>query len=361
MRRALALARRGLGYTAPNPAVGAVVVAGGRIVGAGWHRRAGEPHAEVLALQQAGELARGADLYVTLEPCCHHGRTPPCTEAILAAGVARLFTAMEDPFPAVSGGGIHRLQEAGVEVHVGLEADTARYLNRGFLQVVRCGRPWVTLKMAVTLDGKTATAAGESRWITSAQARRRVHRMRAEAGAVIIGRRAALLDDPLLTCRLPRGRSPARVVVCGSGLIDPAGRLAQSAGETPLILALPSSLALDPEEARALQGAGVELLSLPDEEGRIDLAELLRILARRDLHSLLCEGGAGLAGALFDAGLVDEAAWFIAPKLLGGRGPGSLAGEGAVSLAAARPLMNPRFIRCGPDLLVTGVLREPGL
>lgn len=360
MRRALALAARGWGRTAPNPMVGAVVGApDGHVVGEGWHPRAGEPHAEVLALRQAGPHGRGATLYVTLEPCCHHGRTPPCTEAVLAAGIRRVVAAMQDPFPRVAGGGFARLREAGVEVECGLLEPEARTLNRAFLRAVTAGLPWVTLKMAVTLDGKTATRTGDSRWITGEAARTYVHRLRDRNDAVLVGIGTARADDPQLTARLPRTRNPVRVVADARAELSPESVLARTAREAPTLLAVSEDMA-DSACTRTLAAMGVEIEPIPAPDGRLDLEALLRRLAARGLHAVLCEGGAGLAGGLLDAGLVDEVAWFIAPKLAGGAAaPSAAAGAGIARMAEARELRQVRVRRFGADIGVFGFLREP--
>jgi len=353
MRTALKLAARGRGRTAPNPMVGAVVVSAGRVVGQGWHRRAGEPHAEVLALRQAGEAAKGATLYVSLEPCCHHGRTPPCTDAILAAGVSRVVAAMQDPFPKVAGGGFAQLRGAGVEVATGVLDEEARELNRAFIRAVETGLPWVTLKMAMTLDGKIATRTGDSRWVTGETARRFVHGLRNQCDAVMVGIGTVRADDPLLTCRLHRGRNPLRVVVDARAELPLTSRLAQTARGTPTLLAVSQEA-----EITHLEAAAIEVERIPSVEGRVDIAALLRRLVERGIHSVLCEGGAVLAGSLLDARLVDDVVWFIAPKLVGGEGPGPVAGGGVERMAEAFRIEKPRIRRYGEDLAVLGCLNR---
>lgn len=355
MRRALALAARARGRTAPNPMVGAVVVAGDRCVGQGFHPRAGAPHAEVHALRRAGEAARGATLFVTLEPCCHHGRTPPCTDAILAAGISRVVAAMVDPFPRVAGGGMARLREAGLPVECGLLAPEARTLNRGYLSVQERGLPWLTLKMAMTLDGRIATATGDSRWVTGETARAYVQRLRNWNDGVLIGIGTALADDPRLTVRLPRGRHPVRVVLDPRGRLPADSHLARTAAEIPTVLAVGENA-----DTRGLEAQGVQVERFALRGGRLEPPVLLRRLAARGLHTVLCEGGAVLAGSLLDAGVVDELVWFVAPKLVGGAGaPGPVAGVGCRAMAAAQPLRSVRIRRFGADWGIFGYLRDP--
>ena len=358
MRRALQLAARSRGRTAPNPMVGAVVVSGGCVVGEGWHPRTGEPHAEVFALRQAGEAARGATLYVSLEPCCHHGRTPPCTGAVLAACVRRVLAAMRDPFPRVAGGGLAQLSEAGLQVECGLLEAEARDLNHAYLTAVEHGLPWVTLKMAMTLDGKIATRTGDSRWVTGERARRYVHRLRDWNDAVMVGIGTARADDPQLTVRLRGTRSdrqPWRVVVDTRAELSAESYLVRTAREIPTLVAVGEMA-----EAEHLESSGVALERVPVDEGRLRLEALLRRLVERGIHSVLCEGGAGLAGGLLDAGLVDEVAWFIAPKLAGGAAaPGPVAGVGVEMMAAAHLLDKVRLRRFGPDIGIFGLLRRP--
>jgi diaminohydroxyphosphoribosylaminopyrimidine deaminase/5-amino-6-(5-phosphoribosylamino)uracil reductase len=356
MRRALRLAERARGRTAPNPMVGAVVVAAGEIVGEGWHPRAGEPHAEVFALRNAGERARGATLYVTLEPCAHHGRTPPCVDAVLAAGVSHVVAAMRDPNPQVAGGGLRRLTAAGVSTSAGLLEAEARDLNRAWLKAIETGLPWVTLKMAMTLDGKIATRTGDSRWVTGESARRHVHRLRNWNDAVLVGIGTARADDPQLTARVRGARNPVRVVVDPRAELPAGSHLARTAGEVPTWLAASAEA-----DTTTLERSGVTVLRVPHAGGRLDLDAVLRELVRRDVHSVLCEGGAGLAGYLLDAGLVDEAAWFIAPKLAGGAAaPGPVAGAGVERMAEAVPLDKIQVRRFGEDVAVFGRVRRRG-
>ncbi len=349
MRRALRLARKGAGRTAPNPAVGAVVVRGGRVVGEGYHHAAGLPHAEIEALREAGRAARGADLYVTLEPCGHHGRTGPCTEAILAAGIARVAYAMEDPNPAVSGRGARRLRDAGLSVHRGPMEPEARELNRGFCRWVVAGKPFVTLKLAVSLDGQIAAAGGDSRWITGEAARRRVHRMRSEADAVLVGGETARRDDPLLTARVPGGHDPRRVVITSRPAELVRGKLFREAGGK-VIVACPSGV---PErDVRAATDAGARVLRLPARGGAVRAGEFLAALGAEGVTSLLVEGGGRTAGWLVSGGAVDRYVVFVAPLLLG-EGIRAISGWTTRSPSTGKRLLFTSVRRIGTDLEIT--------
>jgi len=322
MGRALELARRGICSAAPNPRVGCVIVAGDEAVGEGWHVRTGGPHAEVGALAAAGERARGATAYVTLEPCSHQGRTPPCTDALLAAGVGRVVAAMGDPNPRVNGGGLERLAAAGIETACGLLEDAARELNAGFVSRMARGRPRVTVKLGVSLDGRTALASGESRWITGEAARADVHRLRAESCAILTGIGTVLADDPGLDVRradLDRaGRVPMRVLLDRRLRTPPAARTLAVPGQV-LVFAAPSP----PEAARAaLEEAGATVLEAPEVSGGLDLAAVLAELARRECNEVLVEAGPLLAGAFVEAGLADRLVIYAAPVLLGDAGRG---------------------------------------
>lgn len=349
MRRALSLARKGIGRTSPNPAVGAVVVRDGVIVGEGWHKRAGTPHAEIHALAMAGELARGGDVYVTLEPCSHFGKTPPCADALLAAGVSRVFVGMIDPNPLVSGSGVERLRRAGVVVETGLLEKECRSLNEAFIKHVTTGRPLVVLKSALTLDGKTATASGDSRWVTSAESRKAVHRLRAGMDGVMVGVGTVLADDPELTVRLVTGRNPLRIVV-DSGLRSPLrSRLLATVREAGVIIATACD---DGAKVAALTAAGAELLVCQRKEGRVDLGEMLDRLGARGVQSILLEGGETLAGEMLRSGLIDKFLFFLAPKLVGGEGKGLFAGPGASLMSQAVPLRIETISRVGADILL---------
>lgn len=322
MARALELARKGLYSTHPNPRVGCVIVRDGEVVGEGWHVRAGEPHAEVHALRQAGEHARGATAYVTLEPCSHHGRTPPCADALVNAGVGRVVAAMQDPNPQVAGRGLKRLQDAGIEVHSGvLEAD-ARELNQGFIKRMESGLPYVRVKLAMSLDGRTAMASGESQWITGPEARAAVQRLRAQSSVVLSGADTVLTDNARLTVRpeqlgldpelsaLAASRAPLRVLIDGR-LRVPLDAVFFQAG--PALVAA----CADADALARYQTQGHELLNLPGEQGHVDLRGLLLELGARGVNEVLVEAGPRLAGAFTQLGLVDEFQIFIAGKLLG--------------------------------------------
>jgi len=354
MRRALALARKGMGRTAPNPAVGAVVVRRGRVVGEGFHRSAGEPHAEVEALRAAGEKARGGDLYVTLEPCDHRGRTGPCTRAILAAGVSRVAFAMEDPNPRVRGRGARRLREAGLAVHEGLMEDAARELNRGFSRWIVSGRPHVTLKLALSVDGQIAAAGGASRWITGEPARRVVHRMRSAADAILVGGGTARRDDPLLTARTRRGRSPRRVILTTRpGAILRNRLLREGGGE--VLVACPAAIAR--REAERLRALGAKVLPIPARGGRVRAADLLDVLGAEGVTSLLVEGGGKTAGWLAAEGAVDRYVLFVAPLLLG-EGVRAMSGWACPDPKSGVRLAFTAFRRVGEDLMVVAEPRE---
>jgi len=339
MHAALALARRGLGNVWPNPAVGCVVVNAGRIVGRGWTQPGGRPHAETEALARAGTLARGATAFVSLEPCSHHGRTPPCADALIAAGIARVAAAVEDPDARVSGAGIAQLEAAGIAVETGLCAAAAEELNAGFFCRVRHGRPLVTVKLATSLDGRIATARGESRWITGPAARERAHLLRATHDAVLVGTGTALADDPQLTCRLGglEQRSPVRIVVDRALRLPATLRMFATARDVPTWVATLASA--DPARRAALAAQGVNVIETAvDATGRVDLAALLQRLGDEGQTRLLVEGGGALAASLLRAGLVDRLVWMRAPLAIGGDGLPAIAALGLDDLAGA-----PRF------------------
>jgi diaminohydroxyphosphoribosylaminopyrimidine deaminase / 5-amino-6-(5-phosphoribosylamino)uracil reductase len=340
MGMALDLARRGLGNVWPNPAVGCVVVRDGRhVVGRGWTQPGGRPHAETEALKRAGGLALGATAYVTLEPCSIYGHTPPCTMALLHAGVRRVVAAAVDPDPRVDGRGIEQLRQAGVRVDFGLRRAEAEALNAGFFKRLRVGLPLVTLKLATSLDGRIATRTGASRWITGPAARARGHHLRATHDAIMIGSGTALADDPELTCRLPgmADRSPVRVVLDGRLRLSAEAKLVRTATAAPTWLVTAADI---PEQRRApLERAGVTLIEVPTASGGgLSLPEALGALARRGITRLLVEGGGTLAAALLRARLVDRVVWFHAPLVIGGDGLAAVAGFGVESLAEAAGL-----------------------
>lgn len=351
MRAALALARRGQGVTGPNPSVGCVIVKDGRVVGRGSTAPGGRPHAEPTALAMAGAAARGATAYVTLEPCCHWGQTPPCTDALIAAGIGRIVVALRDPDARVNGEGIARLRGAGILVEEGLLAAEAREAIAGFATRARLGRPLVTLKLASTLDGRIATRSGESRWITSETARRAAHGLRGRHDAIMVGVGTVLADDPDLTCRIAGFRPvPAVRIVVDSRLRTPLGaRLVTTAGQAPTwLLHRPDA---DPAKASALTLAGARTLAVAGSGAGLDIAAALARLGEAGINRLMVEGGASLAASLIGADLIDRIAWFHAPSLIGGDGLPAAQGFGLEALAAM-----PRFTRVAADPVGADVL-----
>jgi diaminohydroxyphosphoribosylaminopyrimidine deaminase/5-amino-6-(5-phosphoribosylamino)uracil reductase len=354
MARALHLAARGRCTTRPNPAVGCVLVHDGEVVGEGWHQRAGGSHAEVHALQQAGERARGATAYVSLEPCSHHGRTPPCTQALIAAGVARVVAAMEDPNPLVAGQGMTALRQAGIAAETGLCAPQAAALNAGFIRRMTSGLPRVRVKLGMSLDGRTAMASGESKWITGPAARSDVMRLRAESGAIITGIGTVLADDPNLTVRaatgLPESIPPPLRVVLDPWLSTPRNaRILDNSAPTLLV----TSAANPDDRATFSRAVGMEVLHLPARPDAIALEPLLRELARREINDVLVETGATLAGGFLQAGLVDELVLYVAPKLMGARARGLFDIPGLERLTDAVALDISDIRAVGPDWRVT--------
>ena len=354
MARALKLAARGRFTTHPNPNVGCVIVKDGEIVGEGFHYRAGEPHAEVHALRMAGEKAQGATAYVTLEPCSHHGRTPPCCEALIAAGVSRVVAAMQDPNPQVAGRGLYRLQQEGVDVSHGLMMNEAEALNKGFLKRMRTGFPWIQLKMGASLDGRTAMASGESQWITSPQARRDVQRLRAQSHAILTSSATVLADDPALTVRwdelnadtqalYPQEnlRQPLRIVIDSQNRVTPQHRIVEQAGET---------LFARTREDERQWPENVRTLLVPEHNGRLDLVVLMMLLGKQQINSIWVEAGPTLAGALLEAGLVDELIVYIAPKLLGSDARGLCVLPGLEKLEQAPHFKFNEIRHVGPDI-----------
>ncbi len=359
MKLALRLAAKGAGWVSPNPMVGALVVQEGQVVGRGFHKQAGAAHAEVAALRQAGAAARGADLYVTLEPCNHQGRTPPCTEAILAAGVTRVIIATPDPNPRVTGAGAQFLQSRGVTVEVGLLAQEAHGLNQAWFHWLESGRPWVIAKAACSLDGKIATAGGQSQWLTGEPARAWGHRLRHQVDAILVGIETVLSDDPQLTTRLPRGgKDPIRIVLDSTLRIPLTSRVLHLESPAPTWVACTDTAPA--EKVEALKQLGAEVLVFPGhsrDAGRVPLPSLLRLLGRRQVQSLLVEGGAEVLGAFFEQKLVNQFHFFFAPKFLGGRqAPGVLGGEGIVHLKDAPQARDLVIRRIGADLLIKGFL-----
>jgi len=355
MRLAVELARLGEGRTAPNPPVGAVVVRRDLVVGEGYHPRAGEPHAEIFALAQAGSQARGADIYVTLEPCSHRGRTGPCAEALIQAGVKRVFVGVQDPNPLVAGRGVERLQNAGIEVRTGVLLEQCQRLIAPFARHITSGNPFTIYKTAMTMDGKTATASGDSRWISGEASRQRVHQLRDRVEAIMVGIDTVIHDDPFLNTRLPSdgGRDPLRVVVDSRLRIDPTCRLLQQESAAGTLIATTNQA--DPDKIIKLQQNGAEVAIFPEQDGHVCLADLWQNLGGRDVQRLLLEGGATLAGAALQARLVDQVMVFLAPKLIGGStNYGIFSGKGCETLAKAIRLKNLHYEQSGEDILITG-------
>ncbi|EPX57859.1 Diaminohydroxyphosphoribosylaminopyrimidine deaminase [Cystobacter fuscus DSM 2262] len=352
MRLALEEAAKGLGRTSPNPVVGAVLVKGGRIIARGYHRRAGTAHAEVVALEAAGAKARGADLYTTLEPCDHYGRTPPCSQALIDAGVRRVITASSDPNPKVNGKGVARLRRAGVEVLTGVLKDEADQLNRPFFKAMRTGLPFVTLKAAVTLDGKLATATGDSRWVTGEQARAWVHRLRDQVDVILVGATTARRDNPQLTTRLPGGggKDPVRVVV-DSHLRLPS-TLQVFTQRSPARTVVATLEEPSARKAKRLLATGTDVWQLPEKQGRVDLEALMRRLAREGLNHVLVEGGAEMYGSFLREELADELLLFVAPKLIGGEGLSWSGSLGVKQMARALTVGALSMEQVGTDLLL---------
>jgi diaminohydroxyphosphoribosylaminopyrimidine deaminase/5-amino-6-(5-phosphoribosylamino)uracil reductase len=333
MRRALELAERGRGFVEPNPLVGAVLVRDDQIVGEAWHQRFGAAHAEINAITAAGDAARGASLYVTLEPCCHFGKTPPCTDAILKAGIRRVVASMLDPFPAVSGQGISRLQAAGVDVSAGVCETESRRVNAPYLKLTTTGRPYVHAKWAMTLDGKIATRTGDSKWISNEASRRRTHELRGRMDAIVVGIGTVLADDPLLTARPPGPRTPTRIVLDSHGRTPLASQLVRTAREMPTLIATANTA------VEELKDAGCTILPLPSTDAQVSVPELLDELGRRRMTNILVEGGAGVLGAFLDQREIDEVHLFIATKLFGGAEALSpIGGRGVARIAEALSL-----------------------
>ena len=358
MQRALELAARGVGQVSPGPLVGTVILgAGGDIVGEGFYVYDQLKHAETLALEQANERARGGTAYVSLEPHAHQGRTPPCTDALIKAGIKRVVAPIEDPNPKVSGRGFAHLREAGLEVHTGLLKEEAAQLNEAYLHYMRTGRPFVHLKLAVSLDGKIATSTGDSRWITGEEARARAHELRFQYDAIMVGGRTARTDDPLLTDRSggKRRRPLVRVVIEQYLRISPESQLAQTTEAGPVLIFAHGA---EPDEVRALQSRGVEVIN--QRGSALELTSILEELGQRSIQSVLVEGGSTLAGLLLDAGLVNKTTFFIAPMIIGGQdAPSAIAGNGAEAIADAVQLENVSVERRGRDIEITGYPSKP--
>jgi diaminohydroxyphosphoribosylaminopyrimidine deaminase/5-amino-6-(5-phosphoribosylamino)uracil reductase len=350
MKRALMLAKKGLGNTFPNPAVGCVIVKNGIIIGEGWHKKAGGHHAEVHALEMAGDGARGADVYVTLEPCSHTGKTPPCSKALIRAGVKRVVAGMRDPNPQVNGGGLKDLQQAGIETSCGVLEEECRAINRPFLKFISTGQPYVTYKCAMTLDGKIASVTGESRWISCEASRKIVHRMRAESNAIMVGVDTIIADNPQLTVRHVKGRNPLRIIV------DSRLRTPESVAVLSGIMAHGTIIATTEENpkvhARYLK-SGTTVLVCKSKDGKVDLHDLWNKLGKLGIHSLLLEGGSRLAGEALNEGLIDECVFFYAPKVVGSDGFSPFAITGTVDMAHSIMFRDLSMRRVGTDIMVT--------
>ncbi len=359
MRRALELAARGMGAVEPNPAVGAVLVDNGlNLIAEGWHERYGGPHAEIEAISRAGRRAAGATLFVTLEPCCHHGKTGPCTDAIAAAGIVRVVVAARDPFPEVDGQGIRQLQSQGIAVEVGLLAREANQLIAPFRKLIQLGRPWVHAKWSISLDGKIASRSGHAQWVSGDASRAVVHRLRGRMDAVLVGARTAALDDPLLTTRPSGPRIATRIVVDSNASLPATSRLARTARDVPLLVA--ASAGAPQDNVRRLVDCGAEVLALEPHgtERAVDVDSLLLELGRRKFTNVLVEGGSRLLGSFFDGGHVDEVHVFVAPKIVGGvAAPSAVAGLGVERMNLAHGLSTVAVERLENDVYINGRLR----
>ena len=357
MERALALASKARGRTSPNPLVGAVIVRNGEIVGEGYHQKAGDAHAEIHALNQAKGLAEGATMYVTLEPCCHWGRTPPCTESLIRAKLGDVLVAMEDPNPQVAGKGIRQLQEAGMRVQVGLCKAESQRLNEVFIKYITTKRPFVILKSAISLDGKIATASGESQWITSEASRLKGHEVRSQVDAILVGVGTVLQDNPSLTTRLPDGtnKDPIRIVVDSHGRTPVDAKVFNPYSTAGTIIAVTEKASL--EKIEALKSAGANILIMEERAGRVCLRALMRELGGKEVTSVLIEGGGEINAAALQAGIVDKLMFFVAPKLIGGKdAPGPIGGVGIARLAETFDLRDVKISHIGADLLIEGYL-----
>ncbi len=357
MRLALRLAEKAGGRTSPNPMVGAVVVKNGKIVGRGYHRRAGEPHAEAIALKKADAAAQGATLYVTLEPCSHSDkRTPPCAPLVIQSGVRRVAVAMIDPNPRVSGRGIKALRSAGIEVTTDVLEAEAKKMNEAFIKHITRGVPFVTLKIAQTLDGKIATSSGASKWITGEKAREEAHRLRDSHDAVLVGINTVLMDDPSLTTRIPGGRDPVRVIVDSRLRIPVNAKIVTQ--RSPARTMVATLLGAPTSKIKKLQDAGVEVLTIKNARGRVDLRDLMKKLGKRDIMSVLIEGGAEINASVLKAGLVDKVVMFLAPLLMTGTNSlCSIGGSSPAKLSQALRLQDVTTRFVGKDLMVTGYIR----
>ena len=356
MQRAIQLAAQGHGRTGPNPVVGAVIVKDKKIVGEGYHGQAGKPHAEIFAIEQAGELAKGATMYVSLEPCCHHGKTPPCAPAVIEAGLARVVVGLVDPDPRVQGGGIKMMREAGIEVEMTDEdsREQCAEVNRAFICRLHRGRPYVTLKFASSLDGKLASRTGRSKYITGSESRKWVHIERDSHDAIMVGINTVLADDPELTCREPVGRTPTKIVVDSLGRLPREARLWDTMENGVILLTTEHGKKIYPERD------GLTVIAADSEDGRVDLDAALKEVAKLGINSIFLEGGSRLNGSMLDLGLIDRVAGFVAPLLVGGRDAISpVAGFGVDCVSEALRLRDVGWSAMGGDLLIEGYLWMP--
>jgi len=357
MKRALRLAEKGRGRTSPNPMVGTVLVKNGQVVGEGYHARAGEAHAEILALRQAGEEARGSTLYINLEPCIHYGKTPPCAPAVIEAKVRRVVIGMEDPNPLVTGRGLKSLQKAGLDVEIGVLEKECRRLNEAFCKYILKKEPFVILKVAATLDGKIATREGDSKWISGETSRHFVHRMRDQVDGVVVGIGTILKDDPQLTARIKKGRDPYRII------LDSRLRIPEDAkviGNSPSKTIIATTELAARDKIERLEKKGVRILILDSKQGRVDLKNCLSKLGEMGMMSLLVEGGSQVNGSFLDEGLIDKILFFLSPKLIGDREAlGIFGGSGKANLKETIPLNELRVRRMGEDILIEGYVNSP--
>jgi len=349
MKRALTLARKGAGKTSPNPAVGCVIIKNGGVIGEGWHRKAGGPHAEIHALEMAGADARGADVYVTLEPCCHTGKTPPCSEALIKAGVRRVVVGMRDPNPLVSGGGLAALKRAGIETACGVLEEECRAINLPFIKHVTTGLPYVTYKCAMTLDGNIATITGESRWISCEESRKYVHRMRARMDAVMVGVDTIIADNPQLTVRHVRGKNPLRVIVDTRLRTPESVNVLKGLHSSKTIIATTES---NPRVHARYLKQGATIVVCEEYDGRVSMKDLLPKLGALGVQTILLEGGSRLAGDMLQHGLIDELAFFVAPKIIGNNGFAPFTLQDITSMEQAIPLVFTDVKRSGVDFII---------
>ena len=357
MRRALELAAKAAGRTSPNPMVGAVIVKNGRVIAEGYHKKAGRPHGEIEALRKAGKRARGAQLFVNLEPCCHQGRTPPCTEAIIESGIKEVFVGVRDPNPLIAGKGIRRLKRAGIEVHGGLLKEECRQLNEVFVKYIETGMPFVTLNSALSLDGKIATSTGESQWITGPEARERVHRMRDQVDAILVGAGTVFKDNPRLTTRLKKGKgsNPARVILDVRAEIPLKSKVFRQARRERVIYVTARGASVF--RTNKLHKAGVHTYLLPERNGHIQLKKLIKLLGQSGITSILVEGGGGLNASALKERIVDKVVLFLAPLIIGGESaPGVVGGGGIKSLKQALNIKGLTVTPVGADWMVEGYL-----